>query len=332
MDKVLTIAVAAYHAAGYLKRGIPTFMDARVMNDIEVLIVDDGSGDDTGEVADYFQKKYPDTVVAVHKENGGHGSVINRGIDQARGRYYCIVDADDWVNSDGLLALVSELKKTDSDLVLTTAELRYEDNQLAGTWPIKKIPYGKEVLLSDYIAGIKKLDMHNCCMKTELLREHHVRCHENHFYADMEWILYSFLYVRTVTSLDIIFYQYLVGREGQSISIEGRKKHKKEYLEIGEWLSEFYQEKENQMSEPVKIFYKRRIAEFLTGFYSLQMSYRNREKKEELVRYDREIQNKYPEIYRANENLCVKLLRLSGFGLYGAAGWIYCKVNGIRSQ
>ena len=82
MEKILSIVVAAYQAADFLIKGIPTFMDERVMSDIEVMIVDDGSTDDTAEAADRLGRQYPDTVVVIHKENGGHGSVINTGIGE----------------------------------------------------------------------------------------------------------------------------------------------------------------------------------------------------------------------------------------------------------
>ncbi len=280
MEKILSIVVAAYQAADFLTKGIPTFMDERVMSDIEVMIVDDGS-------------------------------------------------TDDWVDTEGLVELVNQLKTMNSDLVLTRAQLRHDDGELVETWTVAEFPVGREVPVDNHIAKLRKIEMHNCCMRTEMLREHEVRCHEHHFYTDLEWVMYSLMYVKTVTSLDILFYQYLVGRDGQSVSITGRQKHKQDYLDIGRWLSEFYEENRSKMSEAMKTHYERRIAEFLTGVYSLQMSYRSSQNRRELKEYDKELKKQFPAVYRANENLCVNLLRWSGFSIYSVAAMIYCKVNRI---
>lgn len=65
---------------------------------MEILIVDDGSKDDTAAIADEYAEKYPTIVKAIHQENGGHGEAVNAGIRNATGLYFKVVDSDDWVD------------------------------------------------------------------------------------------------------------------------------------------------------------------------------------------------------------------------------------------
>ena len=95
MEKILTVVVPSYNAEAYLKEDIPTFLDERILEDLEILIVNDGSKDGTGRTGREFQQKYPETIRVIDKENGGHGSTINVGIREATGTYFRVVDADE---------------------------------------------------------------------------------------------------------------------------------------------------------------------------------------------------------------------------------------------
>lgn len=233
-------------------------------------------------------------------------------------------------------ALLNQIKITDADVILTKAQLRTEDNKLVGEYSVKEIPYNKVVKINDYIEKIKKIERHTYCIKTSILSKGNVRCHENSFYTDLEYVMYSILHTNTVLSLDVSFYQYLVGRSGQSVSIEGRRKHIQDYINISFWLSDFYNNKVN-MSNEMKIFYKRRIAEFIRGVYSLYLSYLNNESKNKMKDYDDQLKHRYIEVYNANEDLAVKVLRLSvkvlrlsKFTLYRLLSIIYRFVNKIK--
>ena len=71
--KILTVTIPSYNAEKYLDKGIPTMLEQSILDDIEIIIVDDGSTDRTAEIADGYCRKYPDTIKVIHKENGGHG-------------------------------------------------------------------------------------------------------------------------------------------------------------------------------------------------------------------------------------------------------------------
>lgn len=119
MYKILTITIPSYNTSQYIDSCLPTFLsNKKILKDIEILIINDGSKDDTLVKAKYYENKYPETIKVVDKENGGHGSTINSGIKLASGKYFKIVDGDDWVDNNNFTNLVQQLKKIDTDMVV----------------------------------------------------------------------------------------------------------------------------------------------------------------------------------------------------------------------
>ena len=120
MDKVLSVSVAAYNAEKYIEKCLDSFCVPEVVGNIEVLIVNDGSihRQNSRNIC-RMVSRYPDTFILINKENGVHGSTINTSIQKATGKYYKIVDADDWIERDGLIQLVKALKKYDVGAVLS---------------------------------------------------------------------------------------------------------------------------------------------------------------------------------------------------------------------
>lgn len=76
--KLLTVSIAAYHVEDYLRETLDSFLIPEVTDQLEVLIVNDGSGEGVNEIAREYQTNYPDVFHLVDKENGGHGSTVNR--------------------------------------------------------------------------------------------------------------------------------------------------------------------------------------------------------------------------------------------------------------
>ena len=109
--KVLTVLVPTYNVEKYLRRCLDSLLLPEVFEEIEVLVVNDGSKDGSADIARAYEKKYPQTVVFVDKENGGHGSTINVGIEKAQGTYFKVLDSDDWVNIGDFIEFVKRLKE-----------------------------------------------------------------------------------------------------------------------------------------------------------------------------------------------------------------------------
>ena len=94
--KYITFAIPCYNSESYMHHAIETILTAK--DDVEILVIDDGSSDNTLKIAKEYEVKYPGIVKAIHKENGGHGSGVNKGLSLAKGLYYKVVDSDDWVD------------------------------------------------------------------------------------------------------------------------------------------------------------------------------------------------------------------------------------------
>ena len=88
--KLITFTVPCYNSAAYMDHCIETLLTAG--EDAEIILVDDGSKDDTGKIADAYAEKYPTIVRVIHQENGGHGEGVNQGIRNATGVYFKVVD------------------------------------------------------------------------------------------------------------------------------------------------------------------------------------------------------------------------------------------------
>lgn len=103
MEKVLTVVIPSFNVEKYLRQTLESLRNEEILENVEVLIVDDGSTDDTAKIGREYEKRYPQTYRVISKTNGGHGSTINCGIEQSRGTFFKVVDGDDWVNTEALI-------------------------------------------------------------------------------------------------------------------------------------------------------------------------------------------------------------------------------------
>lgn len=110
-SKTLSFVIPSYNMEAYLDRCVNSLLSARKTDDIEVLIVDDGSKDGTLAYAQKLERNNPGVVRAIHQENKGHGGAVNTGIAAATGAYVKVVDADDWVGPESLEEVMAVLRK-----------------------------------------------------------------------------------------------------------------------------------------------------------------------------------------------------------------------------
>ena len=340
MEKILTVAVPSYNAAEYLKKNIPALASLADAKALDVILVDDGSTDDTGAVADDFARRYPETVRVIHKENGGHGSGVNAGLDAALGEYYCVLDADDSIRPEGFtellyaLSSVSGRGKGAPDLVLCDFDFTDEEGNAFRHVALERLPKGKVFSFEEMAGQIHSgpdrwVWIHNAFYRTQVLRGMGFRCHEHHYYVDMEYILYPLRKVRLAAYFPLTARNYLVGRQGQSVSVESRVRHFDQYLDVVRFLTEEYREKWSGEPEQIRAYYCRRTAEYITGVYSTLFAFPDRKKaRAQALAFDRELKKESPEIYRANENAAVRLLRLSHFAIFGMGAWVYGRYGG----
>ena len=190
--------------------------------------------------------------------------------------------------------------------------------------PFKGVKYGKSYVL-DGIADQVYMKMHGITWRTEILRQMPLSIDEHCYYVDAEYILYPIPWVRTVSFLPDFVYQYRIGRVGQSVSPEKMVQNKKNYDRVLESLCAFYQKCRNgeiNCSEEKLRYIESGIARVAAGRVKILLSLpADKKVRNQLVRFDKELLEKYPGIYHANRNKAVKALRMSRYRLYGAAVW-----------
>lgn len=218
--------------------------------DIEILIVDDGSKDHTPMIADEYQNKYPTIIKTIHQENSGHGGAVNTGLQKAEGIFFKVVDSDDWVSEDAFLKIIKVLKKAESknsDLDLLLTNFVYDK---VGVKHKKSMRYKRALdeckLLSwnDHIHFNKfqYILMHSVIYRTQMLRDCKLQLPQHTFYVDNIFIFKPLPYVRKMYYLDVDFYHYFIGREDQSVNEKVMISRIDQQIKVNKLMIDFFSE------------------------------------------------------------------------------------------
>jgi len=223
--KLLSIAIPCYNSAAYMENCINSLLPGG--DEVEILIVDDGSKkDNTAEIADQYESRYPEICRAIHQENGGHGAAVNAGLKAATGVFFKVVDSDDWVNEQAYKAVLDTLRrflygKDTLDMLITNFvyekqgakhkkvmnyNLALPKNELF-TWSDVKV----------FVAG-QYILMHSVIYRTGLLRECGLELPMHTFYVDNIFVYEPLPHVKNMYYLDVNFYRYFIGRSDQSVN------------------------------------------------------------------------------------------------------------------
>lgn len=240
--KLITFAIPCYNSEVYMEHCINSLLTGG--EEVEIIIINDGSKDNTLKIAKEYEKKYPTIVKAVDKENGGHGSGVNKGLELATGLYYKVVDSDDWANQDSLQKILTKIKefhtkKQEVDLLI--ANYVYEKEGTQKVIHYKNLPEEKIFTWND----IKKfgigeyLLMHSVFYRTKFLKNTKVKLPEHTFYVDNIFVYYPLPFVTTMYYMNTDFYRYFIGREDQSVNEQIMIKRIDQQLFITKTMIEF---------------------------------------------------------------------------------------------
>ena len=241
--KLLTVSVAAYNAEKTLGETLSSLAAVSDLMDLmDVIIVDDGSEDGTGKIADSFASRFPDSVRVVCKSNGGYGSTVNTAVGIAEGRYFKLLDADDSFDGEGLRMLLNYLRTTDADLVVTPYICEKHTEYGIKTETADPYPGLQEKRVDiELLEACKGIPMFCICVRTEVLKKSSVRLTEHCFYTDNEFAMAALLYSRDAVKLDHPVYRYRTGIAGQSMSVEGRILHKTDKITAAAGVFDIYE-------------------------------------------------------------------------------------------
>ena len=318
--KLLSVTIPCYNSQDYMEHCIETLLTGG--DDVEILIVDDGSKDATAEIADRYQKKYPTIIKAIHQENGGHGAAVNTGIANATGLYFKVVDSDDWVNKEAYIKILEtlyELLRGPQTVDLLISNFVYEKQGATH----KKVMQYRRCLPQDRVFGWEEVKhmpkgeyllMHSMIYRTKLLQECGLELPKHTFYVDDLFAFEPLPYVKNLYYLDVNFYRYFIGRDDQSVNEKVMIKRIDQQIRVNKLMVDAYINCGN-INKRLKT-YMFSYLDIITTISSIMLIRANTEeslqKKKELLEYIK-TQNKL--VYRKlRHSLFGRVMNLPGKG------------------
>lgn len=270
--------------------------------DVEILIVNDGSTDKTKKIGKQYAERFPSIVKVINKENGGHGDAVNSGLSHASGKYFKVVDSDDWVDEDSLMKLLEVIRgfvREGSEVDMIVSNYVYEKAGMEH----KKIIHYRNVLPQNEIfrwddIGSFHLDqyilMHSVMYRTEMLKLCQLKLPKHTFYVDNIYVYYPLPHVRLLCYLDVDFYRYFIGREDQSVN---------EKIMISRVDQQIYVTKSMISMYDLRLIGSKKLRKYMINYLAIMMTVssilcirsknaENLQKKKELWKYLRQMDYK----------------------------------------
>lgn len=302
--KTLTFLVPCYNVAHCVRRCIDSMLAEAVLDDIEILLINDGSKDNTLEVLRDYEQRNPEVVRVIDKENGGWGTAINLGIREAKGKYVKEVDADDWVSTENLPAYIAFLKGNDIDYIATDYTEYFKADDHYEHHGYQQEIYNKTMSLNDFWekhSTAWDFPIHAITYRTQMLQECGLKVGER-YYGDIEYNLYPLPHVKTICVLPLNVTVYFRGSDEQSTSTAGYAKHFRDYAAMSQRITSFFLSVPDSLHPTLRRFIEDTVRGTLVRSYNLMMSplYAGKAEgaKEELKKHDRWLKETSKELYK----------------------------------
>lgn len=323
MKKLITFCIPCYNSQNYMEKCIDSLLVAG--DEAEIIIVDDGSKDGTGNIADRYEREYPEVVKVIHQENKGHGGAVNAGMKNANGLYYKVVDSDDYLEESALIILLNKVRenhKNNNDVDLYITNYIYDhiyDNT-------QKVVSYDTLLPSDKIVtfdSLKKfkfskvLMMHSLLYKTKILRKCGMKLPEHTFYVDNIYAYFPLPYVKNLYYLNVDLYYYFIGREDQSINMKNFVKRYKQQNRVMRIMYNSYSYSQlKKMNKNLRryMFHDLSVINLNTMMFMIGSNENKKERKKEYNNLQKEFKLSDPKLYR-------KLRYRSYFALISIYPW-----------
>ena len=275
--KYITFAVPCYNSQDYMRRCVDSLLAGG--RDVEIILINDGSSDDTGRIADEYQLRYPDIVRAVHKPNGGHGSGVNKGLELARGLYYKVVDSDDWLDAGAYRMLLGRIRELCGggraefgegipDLFVCNYVYDHLDEGRKRSMDYRNIFPADEMCGWNDIGRFRPsqyLIMHALTFRTDVLRASGVKLPEHTFYVDNLFSYQPLPFAERIYYMDIDLYHYYLGRDDQSVNEKVLMKRIDQQIRVTELVAKSVDLKEVKKTYP-------KLAAYMTRNISIMLS------------------------------------------------------------
>lgn len=246
MLKLITFTIPSYNSEAYLRHAVDTILSGG--EDIEIIIVNDGSTDGTAQIADEYVAAYPTIVKAIHKENGGHGSGVNCGVDAAAGLYFKVVDSDDWVDEAALKTVLDTIRNNladglEPDVYFTNFVYDHAEDHTSFTRHFrKKFPVGRvfDWTEAKRFYGSQLLLMHALMFRTSVIRQSRTVLPEHTFYVDNYFAFRPLPHCKKLFYCDVDLYHYFIGRADQSITVDNLTRRYDQQIRVMKCMFDSY--------------------------------------------------------------------------------------------
>jgi glycosyltransferase involved in cell wall biosynthesis len=304
-EKLLTIVVPVYNTEIYLKKCLDSVVRSNYIELLDIILVNDGSKDSSVEILREYETEHKESVRVIDKENGGNGSTINVGLDIAEGKYFRVLDSDDWFDTDSFDMYIDFLKTTDVDLVLTnySREYIYSGESVFQPYEIKNIEYEKIYELdkcgADFFEETFIFRLATSTYKLSILKEADLKLIEKCFYVDMQYNIYPVPFVNTFLFLNYRVYRYFIGRLEQSINYENFVRNYEHHNRVLKDLMYFYIRYKPILPAVKSEYIKRFLIWHIYVHYSIGLEYdKNKKRGRKRARqFDKELKDINMDFY-----------------------------------
>lgn len=268
MSKLLSIVIPVYKVEKYINKCLDSLIvPDELMGQLEVIIVNDGTPDRSAEMAREYEKRFPQTFRVIDKENGGHGSAWNLGLKEANGKYLRFLDSDDWLTN--LEAFMKELEKVEDDMVYTNVSRFYEDVDKTVVDRIDNtLEYNKSYEFDNVDLNLIPFGFWNWTYKTELLKKNEPLFVEHVYYDDAILFYAPVILSNSFRAIDVVLYNYRLGRPGQTMNKAVQKKHAADYSPVSMAIIEYVNRHIDRVSLPKQMFIKDSLSSYIDSCFN----------------------------------------------------------------
>ncbi|EPC71711.1 hypothetical protein Lpp126_14955 [Lacticaseibacillus paracasei subsp. paracasei Lpp126] len=323
MAKTLTVSIAAYNVEGYLDTALKSIAKAKLRDDVEVLVIDDGATDGTLKIAEKYEKHYPGVFFAVHKANGGYGSTVDWAIQNARGKYIKLLDGDDWFDSEALDSMIVRMKQSTADVFVSNVVEFHEDNGEK----IEKYPFLRNVdegeWMLDSIADKPAVAMWGFAFSTKIAKKTAVQLPKYSLYTDQLFVVHCLREAKSFEAIPVPVYYWRIGREEQSNNIKSISKHADDVINVARNINDYYIA--NAKTAKSSYFLKRVGAYYSVSIAMLCMIKKSHAMYRTIRVWDKFVKKNQLEVYRESQQskkcYCLEQRPIKHTGLSETGGY-----------
>ena len=307
---ILSVVIPAYNAEHTIEKALASVVERKVLLPIEIIIINDGSTDGTRRICEKYirENKTRNTFIRlVNQINAGHGSAINYGVANARGKYLKILDADDYFGQEGYDEYLEFLAKCDSDLVCSDYQEVSGQGEKRIYWHKNKRTFiGREYdkVINDTLPYLLPC----AAVKLETIQKMWVKIDEKCYYDDQEFDFSIVQSCKTVSYFAYPIYCYMVDNLGQSMSQKNLIKNIKDHQRVVEWVVRHYYDAELSESKKSFVFNKILVPLCYSQYYiSIQL----KKSRQDFLSFDNFLRS-YQDLY-SHDGIAGSRLRLHRF-------------------